>query len=291
MTYYDATSAQHLIDLALHEDLGHVGDVTSDCLWDESVQGHAVLHAKSNGVWCGADLFRQVFHTLDAKLNVQLSALDGKHFKAGDILADMHGSLGAILKGERTALNFAGHLCGIATLTRQFVDRIAHTHTRILDTRKTLPGYRALEKMAVHCGGGLNHRMGLHDAVLVKENHIAGFKGTLSELVQMYRIKRPDLTIEVEVETLAQLQELIPGQPNRVLLDHFSLEDMRSAVALCRLAGIQVEASGNMTLDRIAAVAETGVDFISVGALTHSAPVSDLSLQIKTNLENTELSI
>jgi nicotinate-nucleotide pyrophosphorylase (carboxylating) len=193
----------------------------------------------------------------------------------------MTGALDSILKAERTALNFLGHLSGIASLTRRYVDAVKHTAAIILDTRKTIPGWRSLEKYAVYCGGAQNHRRGLWDMVLVKENHLACWPYSLTELVPMIRQTYPRQVIEIEVQSIDQLQQLLPSRPSRLLLDHFSLDQMRAAVALAKGCGVLLEASGNVRLDNVKDIAETGVDFISVGALTHSAPCADFSLLVQ----------
>ena len=273
-----------LIAEALKEDLGEQGDLTTDTLISPKISGSAKVVAKSDGVLCGANIFVQVCRAVDPTIIVMPLLRDGDAFKVGDAVIEMEGAVASILKSERTALNFMGHLSGVASLTRQYVERVKHTKAIILDTRKTTPGLRSLEKFAVYHGGGQNHRRGLWDMVLVKENHLAEWKHPLSELVPTIRQKFPRHPIEVEVQTLNQMQALLDTPPNRIMLDHFSLADMRAAVALIRGHDVQLEASGNVSLGTVKDIAETGVDFISVGALTHSALCSDFSLLIQSPL-------
>ena len=209
---------------------------------------------------------------------------DGTAVTPGTPVLRVEGSLPAILRAERTALNFLGRLTGIATLTRRFVDAVEGTGCRILDTRKTTPGWRALEKAAVRAGGGVNHRIGLWDMVLIKENHIAGAGGIEAALAAVAARNDEGLPVEIEVRDLGELERALPGRPDRILLDNMSLDDMRRAVERVVALGAsrpELEASGNVDLARVRAIAEVGVDFVSVGALTHSAPVGDLSLRVE----------
>lgn len=272
---------QPLIAAALSEDLGQAGDLTTDALISAGQSGSAVVLAKSDGVFCGGNIFVQVCRAVDPTLVVQPLLGDGDIFSAGQHVIELSGAVGGILKAERTALNFLGHLSGISSLTCQYVKRIKHTSAVILDTRKTTPGLRSIEKYAVYCGGGQSHRRGLWDMILVKENHLAVWKHPLSQLLTTIRAKHPQALIEVEVRSFDQLEQLLPERPFRVLLDHFSLEDLSRAVVAAKTFGVPLEASGNIRLETVAAVAEAGVDFISVGALTHSAPASDFSLQVQ----------
>lgn len=251
------------------------GDLTTRSLGLTSRPGTARLIAKQDLVVSGLDLFQATVLSLDPDCRVQWTFVDGQSVLKGQVVGLLHGNLIEILKAERTALNFLGHLSGIATLTRQYVAQVEHTSTQILDTRKTLPGYRALEKKAVRDGGGRNHRLNLSDAILIKENHIRAVGG-LSAAIQAVR-RHTSASIEIETTTLNEVREAIDGKVQRILLDNMSNELMAEALELIP-AEIQTEASGNMSLSRVRSVAELGVNFISVGALTHSAPVADLSL-------------
>jgi nicotinate-nucleotide pyrophosphorylase (carboxylating) len=264
------------IKRALAEDVGS-GDVTTNSI----VSGDATLIgrvlAKQAGTIAGLSLVQRVFHLLDDNISFVAEVTDGSEVAGRTTLAHVSGSARALLTGERTALNFLGRMSGIATLTRQFVDAVAHTSATILDTRKTAPGLRALDKLAVQLGGGQNHRRGLYDMVLIKDNHI-DFAGSMAEAVRRVRATTTTLEIEVEARTLADVEQLLQLGIRRVLLDNMTLETMRQAVELNDGRAL-LEASGNVTLERVAEIAETGVDFISVGALTHSARVFDVSLK------------
>ncbi len=280
------------VELALMEDVGP-GDITTlGCIPDEPAE--AEIFVKSDGVLAGLPLVEMVFHQLDHKIKMEFKKNDGEHFTRGDTIIQIKGNRRAIMTGERTALNFLGHLSGVATLTAQFADQIKGSKTKILDTRKTMPGMRHLEKYAVACGGGENHRYGLYDMVLIKDNHIASC-GSVKKAVDQVRnylksddfkkrfvISPEDVVIEVEVESEAQLKEAIACGVNRLLLDNQTIEGLSRLVKTARSLNpeIKLEASGNMTLDRVAEAAAVGVDFISIGALTHSAPSSDFSLRI-----------
>ncbi len=277
---FDQRAAETLIDLALQEDLADKGDVTSLATLSPGtpICGHIV--AKADGVIAGLPIIEQVFRKIDTAVQVHLHIQDGVRVHPGSLIAEVIGPAPSVLSGERIALNFLQHLSGIATLTARFVQAAAGTQTTILDTRKTTPGWRTLEKYAVRAGGGHNHRMGLFDMVMIKDNHVDAARGITAavETVRRSTIAR-GLLIEVEVRTLDELREVLPLGVDRVLLDNMTLDEMREAVVLT--AGrVPLEASGNMSLERVAAVAATGVDFISVGALTHSAPALDLSMKI-----------
>ncbi|MDD9956588.1 MAG: carboxylating nicotinate-nucleotide diphosphorylase [Anaerolineaceae bacterium] len=274
-----------LIRLALAEDLGERGDVTSLATLTSGKRAMARIHARTEGVLAGLPLVARVFRELDAEVRVRLTRSDGEQVAAGEMLCEIEGRAVTLLGAERTALNFLQHLSGIATLTRRYVDAVAGTGATILDTRKTTPGWRRLEKYAVRMGGGSNHRLGLHDALLIKENHIAAAGGITAALLRVRACSAAEgLPVIIEVERLPQLDEALGLAPQRILLDNMSLGDLREAVV--RSDGrVPLEASGNMTLERVPAVAATGVDFISVGALTHSAPVLDCSMRILTNGE------
>ena len=265
-----------LIQRALGEDLG-TGDLTSRAVVPEGSLATGVVIAKADGVVAGIDVAAAVFATLDRELPVELRAADGDHVAPGDELLAMRGDARAILAGERVALNLLGRLSGIATLTASYVAAVEGTGTRILDTRKTMPGMRALEKAAVVAGGGTSHRFGLYDAILVKENHVR-VAGGVGEAARRALAGAPEgVVVEIEVESLEELDEALDAGVGRVLLDNMRPDVLRAAVE--RTAGrAELEASGGITLETVRAVAETGVDFISVGALTHSAPALDVSL-------------
>ncbi|MFN2513472.1 MAG: carboxylating nicotinate-nucleotide diphosphorylase, partial [Pyrinomonadaceae bacterium] len=233
--------------------------------------------AKDSGVVAGLDLAEAVFLLLEDRVRFIPSVAEGTQVKRGTVLANISGSARALLTGERTALNFLGRMSGIATLTRQFVDRVSGTSARILDTRKTAPGLRAIDKLAVRRGGGENHRMGLFDMVLIKDNHI-DFAGSMAAAVERVQEAGTRLEIEVEARTLEHVKEALDLGVERILLDNMSLEVMSEAVALNN-GRAKLEASGNVALENVRQIAETGVDFISVGSLTHSARVFDVSLK------------
>lgn len=272
---------QDAVKRALDEDLGRAGDVTSSATLPEGVQAKAKLIARQAGTIAGLPCAARAFRTLAPNMRFDAKARDGDSVKANTTLAIIEGPAIAILSGERVALNFLGHLSGIATLTAAYAAKIAHTSAKITDTRKTTPGLRALEKYAVRCGGGLNHRFGLDDAVLIKDNHIA-VAGGVAAALDAARVAVGHLVkIEIEVDTLAQLKEVLAnGKADVVLLDNMKPETLREAVALCK-DKIVTEASGGVTLDTVAAIAECGVDVISSGALTHSAPSLDVALDIE----------
>lgn len=264
-----------LIRAAIHEDMPK-GDVTTESLALKPRDGLARLRAKEDLVLSGTMPFEQTITTLEPNARVQWHFDEGARVLKDQILCTLEGDLIQILKAERVALNFLGHLSGIATYTRRFVDAVAGTKTRILDTRKTTPGFRELEKRAVVHGGGFNHRMNLSDAILIKDNHIS-VMGGLRPAVERTRL-HSDLPIEIEARTLEEVREAATLPVRRVLLDNMSNETLSQALALLPPT-IETEASGNMTLNRVGSVAALGVGFISVGALTHSAPVADVSLQ------------
>ncbi|ODA67287.1 Nicotinate-nucleotide pyrophosphorylase [carboxylating] [Methyloligella halotolerans] len=274
-----------LVKLALSEDLGQAGDVTTDAIVPESALGNARIVARENGVIAGLELAEAAFKAFDPELHFNPIVEDGEAVAAGDGVADIHGKARAILTGERVALNFLGRLSGIASLTAQFVERVEGTGATIIDTRKTTPGLRALEKFAVLAGGGRNHRFGLFDAVLVKDNHIAEAGGIEPALAAIERHLGEKagrkLRIEVEVDRLDQLEEALTQPIDAVLLDNMDPETLKEAVRMVRERApkVQTEASGGVTLETVRGIAETGVDFISVGALTHSPRNLDLSLE------------
>ncbi|HEY8901748.1 MAG TPA: carboxylating nicotinate-nucleotide diphosphorylase [Chthoniobacterales bacterium] len=268
-----------LIDLALSEDIGP-GDVTVRHFTDSARRGRARIIARQAGVLAGIEVAGEVFRRVDPALLVEAVLADGAALAPGSEVLRVEGSLGSILTGERTALNFLQRLSGVATQTRRYANAIAGTNCRLLDTRKTTPGFRLLEKDAVRAGGGTNHRAGLYDMVMVKDNHLAGGLNAPALAAGIAAAKAAGLRVEVEADTLEQVREFFrtPGI-DVVLLDNMPPAMMREAVAL-RPTGVQLEASGGITLENIRAAAETGVDFVSIGALTHSAPALDLSLEL-----------
>lgn len=278
-------AARVLIELGLKEDLGERGDVTSNLLIDEHQHGRVAVVARSQGVLSGMPLVALVLAEVDPLCEVSPIRPDGSPVTRGETVAWLSGPIRSLLTAERTLLNFLNHLSGIASLTRLYVAAIEGTSAQVLDTRKTHPGYRLLEKYAVRCGGGCNHRLGLHDGVMIKDNHLAAWRSAhpdspVTQVIQQVRQVWPELPLTVEVDTLEQLQEMLPGSPDIVLLDNMSLEWLRRAVTLRNEISPQtlLEASGGITLETISAVAATGVDRISVGALTHSAPGFDFGL-------------
>ncbi len=274
-----AIAIRNLIHAALAEDVG-LGDITTDSIVPAADRCAAILTAKQDGVLSGLTVFQAVFEELQAELKDWKALEDGASFTAGDVVASFSAKTRCVLTGERTALNFVQHLSGIATLTSEFVRAIEGLNTQICDTRKTSPMLRALEKEAVVHGGGRNHRHGLNDGVLIKDNHIAA-AGGIEQAIALARVHTHHLLkVEVEVTNAAQLDEAIQAGADVLLLDNMSNDAMREAVTRAKDTGIVLEASGNATLDRVREMAETGVDFISVGALTHSAKASDLSLNI-----------
>ncbi len=266
---------------ALEEDLGRAGDITSIATVPEDALGRADLNARQSGVIAGLPLVAAAFRRLSPEIEIAPHARDGAAVKAGAKLMTISGNARAILGAERVALNFLGHLSGIASATAAFVTRIAHTKARVICTRKTTPGLRALEKYAVRCGGGYNHRFGLDDAMLIKDNHIAVAGGIAAVLKRAKQAAGHLVKIEIEVDSLDQLREVLDvGLADVVLIDNFDLASMRKAVAL--VAGrLVIEASGGITLDSAAAIAETGVDYLSSGALTHSVTNLDVGLDIE----------
>lgn len=277
---YPEPYASHLPPLlaaAFAEDLP---DLTGNAVFAPSDRTSAVLVVKKAGVLCGMPAFAAAFAFLDAGCTVELVHVDGEKAAAGESAAKVSGLTRAILAAERTALNFATRLSGIATLTRRFVDAVEGTRCRVLDTRKTTPGWRALEKHAVRCGGGSNHRMGLYDAAMLKDTHLAA-AGSLSAAVAKVRERWGEsVPLVVECPTLPMVQEALACRVAHVMLDNMDLETIGKAVALVG-GRARLEASGGVTLETARKLAETGVDFISVGALTHSAPALDLSLQVR----------
>ena len=270
---------QAIIDFALAEDVGD-GDVTSICTVPAQTRYHGEFLVKAAGVIAGLDVAVQVFKTVDAGIVVEQHAADGSSVVPGDVIATVQGPGRSVLTAERTALNFLQRMSGIATATRRYVDAVAGTHAVILDTRKTAPGQRLTDKQAVALGGGDNHRIGLFDMVLIKENHIAAAGGISAAVARVRACDTRARAIEVEVRNLTELDEALALDVDRIMLDNMNLEEMRAAVA--RTAGrVKLEASGGVNLATVRAIAETGVDYISVGALTHSVTALDVSFLLE----------
>jgi nicotinate-nucleotide pyrophosphorylase (carboxylating) len=271
-----------LIEQALNEDIGF-GDVTSESIIPEEQLGRAVLQAKENGIVSGVEIVGIIFQYADSQITTTVHASDGGMVAPGHVIADIDGPVRGILLGERVALNFLQRMSGIATLTHKYVHSVAGTNAKITDTRKTAPGLRMLDKKAVRDGGGVNHRYGLDDMVLIKDNHIAA-AGNIAKAVakcQNY-LRSENLKVRIEVETtsIAQVEEVLKcGGVDRIMLDNFDVEAMARAVQLIDHS-LEVEASGGVTLETVRAIADTGVDFISVGALTHSPKALDISLEL-----------
>lgn len=276
MTLSLSAETLSVLQFALAEDIGS-GDVTTDGIVPRDAKLRGQIVAKRAGIVAGLDIAERVFQLLDTQVEFTRKAEEGSAVKAGDPLANLFGSARALLTGERTALNFLNRMSGIATLTREFVAAVSHTRAVILDTRKTAPGLRVIDKLAVARGGGHNHRCGLFDLVLIKDNHI-DFAGSIAAAVERVRAAQSKLEIEVEARTLRDVQTALDLGINRILLDNMTLEMLREAVEL-NSGRAQLEASGNVSLENVRAIAETGVDYISVGALTHSANSFDASLR------------
>ncbi|MEO0467307.1 MAG: carboxylating nicotinate-nucleotide diphosphorylase [Pseudomonadota bacterium] len=268
-----------IVRLALAEDLGRAGDLTSDATLTGGHRINAAIQARNTGRIAGLDAAAHALHLVDPSARMDIKSPDGTAVSAGDTVAILSGEARTLLTAERTMLNFIGRLSGIATLTATYVAAIEHTSANVVCTRKTTPGHRALEKRAVRCGGGTSHRYGLDDAILIKDNHIAAC-GSVGEAIRRAKAYAGHLRmIEVEVDTLIQLKDVLTETPHAVLLDNMTPDMLIEAVAM--IDGTCVaEASGGITLETIADVAETGVDFISVGALTHSAPNFDVGLDM-----------
>lgn len=277
------SSIKVTIERALAEDLGP-GDITTDSLIPLDIRGLATIVAKVAGVIAGLDVALEVFRQANSAIETRTLMADGSEVAPGDVVAEVEGSVGGILKGERVALNFLQRLSGIATETSRYVKALGGTKAHIIDTRKTVPGLRELEKYAVRVGGGRNHRYNLADGVLIKDNHIAVLRSqelTLETIIHRARENTPHtLRIEVEVETVDEAREALEAHADAILLDNMSLEEMRQVVTLAN-GRCLLEASGGINLETVRAVAETGVDLISVGALTHSVRALDISLDMK----------
>jgi len=271
-----------IIKAALDEDIA-TGDITTQAVIPAGKKAKGFFLVKNEGIIAGLSAAEKVFHTLDKKISFKVIHADGTPVKSGDIAAEVEGSAGSILSAERTTLNFVQRLSGIATLTNQFVQKVKHTNAAILDTRKTVPGLRLLDKEAVKSGGGKNHRIGLYDLFLIKDNHIevAGSVTRAVELCRRQNLKKKSLfKIEVETKNIEEVKEALNCNVDIIMLDNFNTGMMKEAVALINKK-CKVEASGNINLDNVAEIAEAGVDYISVGALTHSVKALDISLEVK----------
>jgi nicotinate-nucleotide pyrophosphorylase (carboxylating) len=269
------------IAAALEEDIG-AGDITTEFFVPDSLHASGRIVAREKAIVAGSGAAAEVFRKLDPSIDVQIIRGDGTEVAAGDVIVEVRGLARSILKAERVALNFLQRLCGIATLTRQFVDAVGNHSVKILDTRKTTPGLRALEKAAVVAGGGENHRFGLYDMVLVKDNHLATFEGlsSLADRVRQLRQERPNVRIEVEADDLEQVRAFVEIEGiDVILLDNMTTAQIREAVAL-RTGNIKFEASGGITLKNVNRIAATGVDCISVGSLTHAPRAIDIDLEM-----------
>ncbi|MFA5839685.1 MAG: carboxylating nicotinate-nucleotide diphosphorylase [Candidatus Margulisiibacteriota bacterium] len=278
-----------IIKAALKEDVG-TGDITTNAIVARDKIAKAVIRAKEAGVIAGIDIAREVFRQIDCRIKFIPKCRDGQLVKAGTILAELSGPARGILTGERVALNFLQHLSGVSTLTAKFVAKVQGplSMVKVLDTRKTIPGLRSLEKYAVKCGGGTNHRMGLYDAVLIKDNHIAlagGVKEAIEAVEGQGKARKGKgrwrgLRAEIEAKTIGEVKEAIEVGAGRILLDNMEIKTLRQAVKLCKEAGIKTEASGGVNLKTVAKIAATGVDFISIGELTHSSKALDINLKL-----------
>lgn len=275
------TETDMLVTQALQEDIG-AGDATTIVTVDKDLMVEAHVVARQDGVIAGLPLLQNIFSRLDERVKIERHFTDGTSISPGDTVATLSGPAASVLTGERLALNFLQHLSGIASLTQQYVQEVAGTSCKVLDTRKTLPGFRYLAKYAVRCGGGHNHRMGLYDRIMLKDNHWAASGGQVAELVTRSRDMFPNLAIEVEVDTLQQLHEVLALDVEWILLDNFTYENTAEAVKIRDAAGktTLLESSGNVTLATIGQYARCGVDAASVGRLTHSAPALDLGLDM-----------
>lgn len=275
-----AETYRDVLHRALEEDLG-AGDITTEATVEPALRGRGVIVAKSDCVIAGLDIAAEAFRQLDAGASFTVHAPDGSRCAPGDIVAEVRGAAGAMLTAERTALNFLQRLSGIATLTRRFVDAAGGRIT-VLDTRKTTPTLRALEKYAVRAGGGTNHRFGLEDGILIKDNHIR-LAGGVETAVARMKAAGLDLPIEIEAQSLDQVDAALAAGAGIILLDNLSIEETREAVR--RIAGrAKVEISGGVTLERMPQLAATGADYVSIGALTHSAPAADLSFELEPDV-------
>ncbi len=279
----ELSDARWLIDRALQEDLHGQPDPTTTSLIAPETMAKVTIGSRAHGRLAGLPVVKLVLDALNADADMTVFKHDGDVITPGDVIVSLRGPLGLLLVAERTILNFLIHLSGIATVTSQYVDLVKGTKAVLLDTRKTLPAYRTLAKYAVRCGGGTNHRMGLYDGILIKDNHLAGWRqqnptGTLADAIHEARRRQPGMKIEVEVDTQTQLADVLQARPEIVLLDNMTLDELRQAITMRDqfAPGLLLEASGGVNLKTVQGIAQTGVDRISVGALTHSAPALDL---------------
>lgn len=266
-----------LIDQALTEDVGS-GDVTADATIDALAMARAEVRAKEDMILAGLDVAEAVFQKIDKQISCEIRAMDGDHLRKGNVIAVVSGPTRSLLKAERTALNFLQRLSGVATHANRFVKAIEGTSATILDTRKTIPGYRTLEKYAVKTGGAQNHRVGLFDQYLIKDNHITAAGSVVAAVERVMKVKKPNVKVEVEVKNLEEFASIVDSGVDIVMLDNFSIENIKQAVALNK-GRVKLEVSGNVSLSNVRAYAETGVDYISVGAITHSAPAADIHMK------------
>jgi nicotinate-nucleotide pyrophosphorylase (carboxylating) len=278
--HLDAAYVEELAHRAVEEDLAGGVDVTSTATVPAELEGVAAFTARQAGVVAGIPVAMAVCDVV-GEVHHDLVTPDGRPVGRRETVLEVRGAVRTLLTAERSALNLLSHLSGVATLTRRWVDAVDGTGAHIRDTRKTTPGLRLLEKYAVRCGGGMNHRMALSDAALVKDNHVVAAGGVAAAFAAVRR-EFPGLDVEVECDTLAQVEEVVAAGADLVLLDNMAPDEMRRAVALCAPQGVRTEASGGLTLDNARVVAETGVDFLAVGALTHSASVLDLGVDLRT---------
>jgi len=280
MVHPDRHKVVDLINRSLSEDIGH-GDITSRAILEPGKVTSAELIAKEDLVICGLWVFEKTFTELEPTIIVKNYFNEGDYIEKGKKIAKLKGLAEPILSAERTALNFLQRLSGVATMTQKFINEVKHTKAIILDTRKTVPGIRILDKHAVKTGGGENHRLGLFDMILIKENHISEAGGIKKAVKKVFNKFGNKYKVEVEIRNLNELKEALPLKVDRILLDNMSLDDMTKAVKISK-GKTKLEASGNVTLENVKAIAETGVDYISVGLLTHSVKAADLSLLIKS---------
>ncbi|MBA4311498.1 MAG: nicotinate-nucleotide diphosphorylase (carboxylating) [Chlorobiaceae bacterium] len=280
--YYDNGHLNQIIQEAIVEDVG-LGDITTESIVSHDLLGHGEMRAKEQGIVAGVAIAEKIFHFIDPELQFKRFITDGSVVDTNTIINAVDGSFGSILKAERTVLNIVQRMSGIATMTAKFVDAVRGTHAKITDTRKTAPGLRYLDKLSVKLGGGTNHRFGLDDMVLIKDNHIAA-AGGISQAIELclnyLHTKKYKIKIEVETKNLDEVKEVLKFEEiRRIMLDNYSIDEMKKAVEFISQR-VEVEASGNVTLQNVRTVAETGVDFISVGALTHSPKALDISLKV-----------
>lgn len=273
------TQIKKIIAAALAEDIG-AGDITTQATVGPKKMGKAVAVARQDFVVAGLDIFEAVFKSVDKKIKVKKLIADGQRAKKNDVVAEVEGRLCAILQAERTALNFFQRMCGIATQTARYVQAVRGTGAKILDTRKTAPGLRIVDKMAVRLGGGMNHRFGLFDAVMIKDNHIEAAGGITAAVEAQRKYLKKKMKIEVETKNLGEVKEALACNTDIIMLDNMSNAAMKKAVALIGGRAL-TEASGNVNLKRVASIAKTGVDYISIGELTHSVRAADISLLVK----------